>query len=356
MSVSIVTGFTGVRHITPHLDAAVNRGIFGTDCILATGNQLAASMPSINSFVMQDGAVSIQGHIAVSTGETLAVDTCATGSNRIDYVVARFTHNTSTLIDGVEILLIKGTETTSPNPTTPTYNTGNIASGANIVDMPLYRIDLSGSTVTFAQLAKVRGFLPDYKTEDIACKQTSAPVAVGFRAKRTDTDVEVGLEVGSDGTTHGVWSEKFNKWLIDFDSAGHILIGGKYAAQNNILWSGGNAGAIMKADQTVNLSQKVSKQANGIVLCWSGFEPSTSQASNTNFVYTFVPRWHVALHGGSAISQTMSWGGNFFRIGSKYVYVRDTTITGNNNNVAHGTANGITYDNRYWVLRAVIGV
>ena len=353
MSVSIVTGFTGVRHITPHLDAAVNRGIFGADCILATGNQLAASMPSINSFVMQDGAVSIQGHIAVSTGEMLAVDTCATGSNRIDYVVARFTHNTTTLIDNVEIVLIKGTETTSSNPTTPTYNTGVIASGATIVDMPLYRIDLSGSTVTFKQIAVVRGILPDYDDETVALKQSGESVEVGFRAKRTDTDVSAALAVGENGTDHGVWSDKFDKWIANFDASGHLLLGGKYAAQNNILWSGSLS---MNGSQTINLAQKVSEQANGIVLCWSGFEPSTSQANNTNFVYTFVPRWHVALHSGSAISQTMSWGGNFYRIGSKYVYVRDTTITGNSNNVARGTANGITYDNRYWVLRAVIGV
>lgn len=356
MSVSIVTGYTGTRHITPNLDAAVNRGIFGTeDCILATGNRLAASMPSINSFVMQDGAVSIQGHVAVSTGETLAVDTCATGSNRIDYVVARFTHNTTTLIDNVEIVLIKGTETTSSNPTTPTYNTGTIASGATIVDMPLYRIDLSGSTVTFTQLAVVRGILTDYEDGAVALKQESTG-EVGFRAKRTDTDVSVALEVGEGGQNHGVWSDKFNQWLISFDSTGHLLIGGKYAAQNNVLWSGGTSGAVMKGDQTVNLSQRVSEQTNGIVLCWSGYEPSTNAAQSHNFVYTFVPRWHVTAFGGAGISIPMFWGGSFLHVANKYVYVMDSRIVGNNNNIGAGTVNGITYDNRYWVLRAVIGV
>lgn len=355
MSVSIVTGFTGVRHITPHLDAAVNRGIFGTDCILATGNHLAASMPSINSFVMQDGAVSIQGHIAVSTGETLAVDTCATGSNRIDYVVARFTHNTTTLIDDVEILLIKGTETTSSNPTTPTYNTGNIASGANIVDMPLYRIDLSGSTVTFTQLAIVRGFLTDYENETHTLMQ-SADSAVGYRARRTDTDAEVSLEIGADGRGHGVWSGTYSKWLAYYDSNGYSRIDGKYIAQNNILWSGGTGGAIMHANQTINLSQRVSEQASGIVLCWSGYDPVKGVTYEHNFVYTFVPRWHVTLHGGTGVSTPMFWGGSLSHVGNKYVYVADSKIIGNDNNKKYGTINGITYDNRYWVLRAVIGV
>lgn len=350
MSVSIVTGYTGMRHITPNLDAAVNRGIFGTeDCILATGNQLAASMPSINSFVMQDGAVSIQGHIAVSTGETLAVDTCATGSNRIDYVVARFTHNTTTLIDNVEIVLIKGTETTSSNPTTPTYNTGNIALGANIVDMPLYRIDLSGSTVTFTQLAKVRGFLTDLKTEALALKQTEDAVPVGFRAKRTDTDVEVGLEVGEGGNNHGVWSDKFSKWLINYDKNGHAMVDGKYIAQNNVLWTGAS---FMVASQTANLSQKVSDQATGIVLCWSAY---SGGAQDSNWVYTFVPKWHVSAHRGTGVTINMA-AGNFAHIGVKYVYVGESSIVGHDYNNKSGTANGITYANNYWVLRAVIGV
>lgn len=155
MSVQIVTGYTGERHITPYMDATINRGIFGEDgCILSSGSQMSASMPDINTFVIADGAFSIQGHIGITNGETLTVDTCASGSRRIDLVVARFTHNVDTDFDNMEIVLLKGTETTSQYPTTPTYRTGSIADGAN-VDLPLYQINLNGSTVTFTRVANL---------------------------------------------------------------------------------------------------------------------------------------------------------------------------------------------------------
>lgn len=101
---------------------------------------------------------------------------------------------------------------------------------------------------------------------------------------------------------------------------------------------------------------KVSDQASGIVLCWSGYDPVTGVTYEHNFVYTFVPRWHVTLHGGNGVSTPMFWGGSLSHIGNKYVYVADSKIIGNDNNKKYGTINGITYDNRYWVLRAVIGV
>lgn len=152
----IITGYTGTRHITPAMDAAVWRSIFGEEsCIVNVGNKCAGSMPSINQFTIADGVISMQGHMGYGTQETLSVDTCATGFKRIDLVCCRFTHDNDTLIDQMEYVLIKGAEVQAPNvPMPPSYNTGIIDEGATIVDFPLYRIDLDGSTVTFSKLAK----------------------------------------------------------------------------------------------------------------------------------------------------------------------------------------------------------
>jgi hypothetical protein len=78
MGATIITGYTGTRHITPAMDAAVYRSAFGPgNVILADGNQLEGSMPSINEFTIMDGLVSMQGHQIQVTQETLPVDTCA---------------------------------------------------------------------------------------------------------------------------------------------------------------------------------------------------------------------------------------------------------------------------------------
>ena len=157
MGANIITGYTGTRHITPALDASVFRSAFGLgEYILSDGNKCAGSMPSINQFEILGGLVSMQGHQIQVTQETLAVDTCANGYERIDLVCMRFTHDNLTMIDAAQLVVIKGTEVQSGNtPVEPTYNTGTIDSGATIVDMPLYRIDLDGSNVTYTQVANV---------------------------------------------------------------------------------------------------------------------------------------------------------------------------------------------------------
>ena len=149
MGTNIITGYTGTRHITPEMDASVFRNIFGTSTVvLPDGDQCAGSMPDITSFTVAGGSVSFQGYQVIVTQETLSVDTCATGYQRIDLVALRYNHNTSTQIDSFTLEIIKGTETTG-TATEPTYNTGTIADGANQVDYILFRIDLAGSTVTF---------------------------------------------------------------------------------------------------------------------------------------------------------------------------------------------------------------
>lgn len=167
MGANIITGYTGTRHITPAMDAAVYRSTFGPDSyILSDGNQLAGSMPSVNEFTVLDGLVSMQGHQIQVTQETLSVDTCANGYKRIDLVCMRFEHDNNSQVDSASLIVIKGTEVADPNdPVVPSYNTGDIDSGASVVDMPLYQIDLAGSTVTFSQIAEiVKGTIESLET------------------------------------------------------------------------------------------------------------------------------------------------------------------------------------------------
>ena len=153
----IITGYTGTRHITPAMDAAVWRSIFGEDhYIVNVGNKCAGSMPNINEFVIMDGVVSMQGHMGYGTQESLSIDTCATGYKRIDLICCRFTHDNNSLIDKMEYIVIKGAEVQAPNvPVVPAYNTGIIDQGATVVDFPMYQINLDGSTVTFTKKAAV---------------------------------------------------------------------------------------------------------------------------------------------------------------------------------------------------------
>ena len=369
MSVQIVTGYTGERHITPYMDATVNRGIFGEDgCILSSGSQMSASMPDINTFVIADGAFSIQGHIGITNGETLTVDTCASGSRRIDLVVARFEHDSNTNIDTLSIVLLKGTETTSQYPTTPTYRTGTIADGAN-VDLPLYKITLDGSTVTFAKTVDtasaslddisnpVSGMWKDARDNagiKVENKNSSVGYAPVVDMKSDNYDFSMGVyrdALHFSATSDANYNSSINSPTgMSYSPTNGLTVNGYRFANYDVLWTGA---LYMTANHTINLPRTVNSMPHGIVLAFSGYANGTAQ--NYDWVYKFVPRWHVNNHGGNGIDITMT-NGNFSQVGAKYLYISNSRIAGFSDNASSGTRNGITYNNAHWVLRAVIGV
>lgn len=126
---------------------------------------------------------------------------------------------------------------------------------------------------------------------------------------------------------------------------------------NKILWGDDDSGYYMTSDQTITLSGNVSAQVNGIMLVWSTYDAETKKPNNTDFNYTFIPKYHASKHSGKGVCCFMTSGG----LGAatlKYVYVTDTTIKGNavNNADSSTTATGIKKTPTNFVLRRVIGV
>lgn len=124
--------------------------------------------------------------------------------------------------------------------------------------------------------------------------------------------------------------------------------------QNQVLWSGDDK--MGSSSLAIDLSEKVSEQASGIILVWSACN-SSGTASNNSFNFTFIPKIHTQLHEGGGVVCRLSGGTPFKYQASKYVYVFDDRITGNDNNTATGTADsGVVYSNDLYTLRYVIGV
>lgn len=120
-----------------------------------------------------------------------------------------------------------------------------------------------------------------------------------------------------------------------------------------ILWTGT---WYMSDSHTITLPEPISKQNKGIALIFSYYNQSTSTAEDIQFKDFFVPKEIVAAKSGKGHCFTMS-SHCFGNLCTKYLYISDTWIKGHADNSATGTAaNGITYNNRYYVLRYVIGV
>ena len=122
--------------------------------------------------------------------------------------------------------------------------------------------------------------------------------------------------------------------------------------RGKVLWSGGY---YMTATHTITLSEKVSQQPNGIVLVFSRY--SGGEAQNYHWNEFFVSKEWVRRHPGTGHSFIMTTDGLFSIMASKYLYIHDDKIGGNDVNGQSGTGtSGIIYNNAGFVLRYVIGV
>lgn len=120
---------------------------------------------------------------------------------------------------------------------------------------------------------------------------------------------------------------------------------------NKVLWTGA---FFMIATQTITLSESISAQNKGIVLCWSAYENEAAQ--DYDWVYHFVPKWHISVSNGSGVDFFLN---TLNTAGHKYLYISDTSIRGyasNGSSSATGANSKIVYKNNYWALRAVLGV
>lgn len=147
---------------------------------------------------------------------------------------------------------------------------------------------------------------------------------------------------------NGFVNTKIKDVLQVYDDDGNLI------NNNQILW--GPDYFFMHGDQTINLSQKVSEQKNGIVLVWQAY--ANSEPKFYDFNYTFIPKYHIAIHEGAGITCWLS-NSTGDKIATKYVYVYNNQIKGNAVNSKGKTTlsgSGIITCSDNWVLTYVLGV
>lgn len=123
-----------------------------------------------------------------------------------------------------------------------------------------------------------------------------------------------------------------------------------YNGGGKILWEGG---MYMTASHKVELAEAISKQPSGIVLVFSRYGDGAVAEHNYNSF--FVHKAFVAAKPGVGSAFRMNTV-NFSLVCTKYLYISDLTIAGNDSNDDEGTGSGVTYNNKAYVLRYVIGV
>ena len=124
-----------------------------------------------------------------------------------------------------------------------------------------------------------------------------------------------------------------------------ITLGGK------ILYQGASH---VNETQTINLSEPVSNQINGIVLVFSLYRNNAAEDVSINTF--FISKKEVELLPAAPHFFFLGVNAGFSIMGAKYLYIDDTRITGHSGNTESGTNSGITFNNSNYVLRYVLGV
>ena len=175
---NIITGYRAEPHITAQQDRDVNIGIFGASAkiLKGVGNEMAATVVSANEVEIADGTLVAEGctaEIQYGTTESMTIKNGEQGKKRIDLIVARYTRDSGTAVESMELAVIKGTSAAS-NPTAPAYNEGTIADGDSPVDFPIYRVNLDGISITSVDALVDTVNIPDLISDSISKALNSA--------------------------------------------------------------------------------------------------------------------------------------------------------------------------------------
>lgn len=111
----------------------------------------------------------------------------------------------------------------------------------------------------------------------------------------------------------------------------------------------------MGSEQTISLSEKISDQISGIVLIFSRNNISTNSVIDDDYSLHFIPKGILKLRDSFGVNFSMHNVNYYYNV-TKYLAIFDSSIQGSSYNTTSGTNAGITYNNNYYALRAVIGV
>lgn len=150
MAVELITGLGDGPHVDAGDVGGFQAGIVGTeDYVLSIGKKMESSVITNNKVRINDGEGVMQGRhwrIKPGTYEDVTIDNGAQVMNRKDAIVARYTKESSSGIEKVELVVLKGTPTAS-TPTAPVPTKGDIRGGTLKHEMLLYVVSLKGLNI-----------------------------------------------------------------------------------------------------------------------------------------------------------------------------------------------------------------
>lgn len=149
----LITGYKGTPHVTAAQFAALSRGFLTSE---GSGVLIDPVTETFETQIQTNNQIRIRSGIGVLQGrafwvqpgsyDEITINNGNQGENRIDLVAARYTKNPETSVESINWVVIQGTPTTG-TPKVPSYTKGNIDSGDNTVDMPMFQVLIEDITL-----------------------------------------------------------------------------------------------------------------------------------------------------------------------------------------------------------------
>lgn len=204
-------------------------------------------------------------------------------------------------------------------------------------------VAVSGTSGTVTQVLGDNNFAASL-VYNFSASITDTVGLTGYSGEKVVGSIFHTFDIGNKGKSMGlgaVASDSENSLIIGFDSTiinnADITINGRKIRTHKVLWGGNDVASYLAEGHVLKLSEKVSAQPHGIILCWCFYDKNTYKPQYYDNSYTFIPKEHVAQHPGSGVCCVIG-GDNQTEIGFKYVYVSDSSVSG----YAHNNDNFLT--------------
>lgn len=152
MAIELVTGHAGAAHVSGADVGAFNAKTIGDATYILDAALPTLTMADANTLTVPVCEVLAQGrHVRITAPESVTIESGSQTGYRNDIVFLRYTLESTTSVESVELVPVTGTTVASQSdvvdPTTE-YSSASILDGATTVDIPLVRVKLDGLTPT----------------------------------------------------------------------------------------------------------------------------------------------------------------------------------------------------------------
>ena len=201
MSIELVTGIGGTAHIASADVGAYNAYTIGTEfyCLAGCG----VTIQDANTVHISTGELLMQGrHIRVKgTGEDVSLVNGATGYNRIDLILLKYTYTNG--IETASFEVLTGTPTTG-TPVAPTFTPGSILNGDATAYVRFATVTIKDLTPT--SVVTNYSILSSLASLKTALTQSLYPVGSIFQSTlSTNPRTQLGF---------GTWTQIKDKFLL----------------------------------------------------------------------------------------------------------------------------------------------